>query len=169
MKQKRSTLIVLSMLTLTAVLLSSCAPAATPVVSEPPATPEATEAPVVESPSATIAITGLVDNPLQLTDVDLQAMEVVTLSLEHPKNGLTEYTGVRLNDLLNQAVVQSGATILTLIASDGFTSDVEFTTVQACIDCLLAIDPDDSGVYNAAMPGQSSKAWVKGLVSIEVK
>ncbi len=66
MKQKRSTLIVLSMLTLTAVLLSSCAPAATPVVSEPPATPEATEAPVVESPSATIAITGLVDNPLQL-------------------------------------------------------------------------------------------------------
>ncbi len=70
-------------------------------------------------------------------------MEVVTLSLEHPKNGLTEYTGVRLNDLLNQAVVQSGATILTLIASDGFTSDVELTTVQACIDCLLAIDPDD--------------------------
>jgi hypothetical protein len=169
MKNQRSILFDLSMLALTAVLISSCAPAAAPAVTEPQATPEATEAPVVELPSATFSITGLVDNPLQLADADLKAMEAVTLSLEHPKNGPTEYTGVRLNDLLNQAVVQSGATILTLTASDGFTSDVDLATVQACTDCLVAFDPDASGVYNAAMPGQSGKAWVKSLVSIEVK
>jgi hypothetical protein len=150
MKNTRITLLVLTVLSLTAILLSACGPAATP---EP----------------VTLTITGLVDTELQLTDSGLHDMSVVTLTLEHPKNGPQEFTGVRFNDLLNQAGVQAGATILTLTASDGFASDIDIATVQACSDCLLAFDSATPGVYSSAMPGQSGKAWVKGLISIEVK
>jgi hypothetical protein len=150
MKHNRTILLVLSLLTLGALLLSACGPSATP-------------APV------TLTVNGSVNKELQLTDPDLHDMTVVTLTLEHPKNGPTEYTGVRLNDLLNQAGIKDGATTVTLAASDGFSNDLDLATVQACTDCLVAFDPETAGVYNAAMNGQSSKAWVKQLVTITVK
>jgi hypothetical protein len=150
MKYNRTTLLVLSVLALLALLLSACGPAATP---EP----------------VTLTVSGLVDKELQLTDAALHAMDVVTLNLSHPKNGPADYTGVRLNDLLNQAGIKAGATTVTLTASDGFTNDLDLATVQACMDCMIAFDPATPGVYNAAMPDQSSKSWVKGLVSITVK
>ena len=150
MKPIRTTLFVLSVFIMLAVLLSACGPKATP-------------GPV------TLTIKGMVNNELQLTDSDLHGMTVVTLNLEHPKNGAAEYTGVRLNDLLNEAGVKSGATTMTLTASDGFASDIDLATVQACADCLIAFDASTPGVYSSAMPGQSGKLWVKGLVSIELK
>lgn len=133
-----------------AILLCACGPAATP---EP----------------VTLKVTGSVNNELQLTDSALHGMTVVTLNLTHPKNGAADYTGVRLNDILNKAGVKTGATTVTLTASDGFSNDLDLATVQACTDCLVAFDSATKGVYNAAMSGQSSKSWVKGLVSITVK
>jgi DMSO/TMAO reductase YedYZ molybdopterin-dependent catalytic subunit len=118
----------------------------------------------------TLTITGLVDHEQQLTDSALHAMTVVTLNLIHPKNGATDYTGVRLSDLLTKAGVQAGAAAVTFTASDGFTNDIDLATVQACADCMVAFDPATPGVYNLAMPGQTSgKAWIKGLVAITVK
>lgn len=146
MKQNRILLVVVSLLAILA--LTACEPADTGPV--------------------TLTVKGLVNTELQLTDAALHEMEVVTLTLEHPKNGPTEYTGVRLNDLLNEAGIQSGATMVTLTASDGYTFDIDLAAVQACADCLVAFDAE-AGIYNAAMPDQSSKAWVKNLVSIEVK
>ncbi len=150
MKHNRTIMIVLSLLILASILLSACASAAT-------------QGPV------TLTVTGLVNKELQLTDAALHDMTAVTLTLEHPKNGPTEYTGVRLNDLLNQAGVKDGAATVTLTASDGFSNDLDLATVQACSDCLVAFDPETAGVYNAAMAGQSSKSWVKQLVSITIK
>jgi hypothetical protein len=126
---------------------------------------------VVAAPEpVTLVVTGMVDNELKLTDSALHAMDVVTLTLEHPKNGATEYTGVRLNELLNQAGIKESATTVTFTASDGFANDLDLATVQACADCLVAFDPATPGVYNLAMPGQTSgKAWVNSLVSITVK
>lgn len=149
MKNNRIILIVLSIVVILSLALSACG--------------AKDEGPV------TFTVKGLVDTQLDLTDAALQGMEVVTLTLEHPKNGPTEYTGVRLNDLLNEAGVQAGATTLTLTASDGYAFDIELAAVQACADCLIAFDSEAAGVYNAAMPDQSSKAWVKTIVSIEVK
>jgi hypothetical protein len=118
----------------------------------------------------TLTISGLVDHELQLTDSALHAMTVVTLNLVHPKNGPTDYTGVRLSDLLSKAGIQAGAATVTFTASDGFSNDVDLTTVQVCTDCMVAFDPATPGVYNLAMNGQTSgKAWVNGLVSITVK
>jgi hypothetical protein len=148
MKQNRILLVVLSLVVVLALTLTSCG--------------QADKGPV------TFTVKGLVKTELQLTDAGLHKMDVATLTLEHPKNGPTEYTGVRLNDLLNKAGVQSGATTVTLTANDGYTYDIDLATLQACTDCLVSFDTE-TGVYNAAMPGQSGKAWVKTLVSIEVK
>jgi DMSO/TMAO reductase YedYZ molybdopterin-dependent catalytic subunit len=173
MKHNRITLLVLSMITLMALLVSACGPVATPMpelpTSAPPTAVPPTAIPPTTAPEVvTLTVTGEVNNELQLTDADLRAMTMVTLTLEHPKNGATEYTGVRLNDILTQAGIKEGAGIITLTANDGYTYDLDLATVQACADCLVAFDPETPGVYNAAMAGQSSKAWVKGLVSIVV-
>jgi hypothetical protein len=118
----------------------------------------------------TLTINGLVNTELQLTDSALHAMTVVTLNLVHPKNGATDFTGVRLNDLLNQAGIKAGAVTVTFTAVDGFANDIDLATVQACTDCLVAFDPATPGVYNLAMAGQTSgKAWIKSLVTITVK
>jgi DMSO/TMAO reductase YedYZ molybdopterin-dependent catalytic subunit len=170
MKQNRTTLLVLSVFALMAILLSACEPTATPTPVPPTATavPPTAVPPTATPGPVTLTITGAVNNELQLTDSALHGMTVVTLNLVHPKNGAADYTGVRLNDLLNQAGIKTGAATVTLTASDGYTADIDLAAVQACTDCLVAFDPATPGVYNAAMPGQSSKAWVKGLVSITV-
>ena len=150
MKHNRAILLVIALVSLAALLISACGSAAT-------------QGPV------TLTVSGMVNKELQLTDADLHGMSVVTLTLEHPKNGPTEYTGVRLNDVLNQAGIKDGAATVTLTASDGFANDLDLATVQACTDCLVSFDPETAAVYNAAMAGQSSKSWVKQLISITVK
>jgi DMSO/TMAO reductase YedYZ molybdopterin-dependent catalytic subunit len=149
MKQNRILLVVLSLVVVLALTLTSCG--------------QADNGPV------TFTVKGLVKTELQLTDAGMHKMNVVTLNLTHPKNGAADYTGVRLNDLLNKAGIQSGATTVTLTGSDGYTFDIDLATVQACTDCLISFDATTAGVYNSAMPDQSGKAWVKGIVSIEVK
>lgn len=151
MHSKGPIFIIVIVVILSALVLSACGPKGTP---EP----------------ITLTVTGSVDKELQLTDSALHKMDVVTLTLEHPKNGPTEYTGVRLSELFSKAGAKSGATTVTFTASDGFTSDLDLATVQACADCLVSFDSETPGVYNLAMPGQTSgKVWVKGLSSITIK
>jgi DMSO/TMAO reductase YedYZ molybdopterin-dependent catalytic subunit len=173
MKHNRTISLVLSLIILSALLLSACGPAATPSIESPTTIPPTTMPPTAVPPTATVeavtlSVTGAVNNELKLTDFALHAMTVVTLNLVHPKNGATDYTGVRLNDILNQAGIKDSAGTVTLTASDGYANELDLATIQACTDCLVAFDPANPGVYNAAMPGQSSKSWVKGLVSIVV-
>ncbi len=172
MKHNRTTLLVLSVFALVAILLSACGPAATaapvPTAVPPTAVPPTAVPPTATAGPVTFTITGAVNSELQLTDAALHAMTVVTLNLTHPKNGAADYTGVRMNDLLNQAGIKAGAATVTLTASDGYAYDLDLATVQACTDCLVAFDPATPGVYSSAMPGQSGKAWVKNLVSITV-
>jgi DMSO/TMAO reductase YedYZ molybdopterin-dependent catalytic subunit len=177
MKQNRTILFVLSVISLAAILLSACGTAATPEPTSVPPTaiPPTAVPPTAIPPTATaepisLTITGAVNNELQLTDSALHGMTVVTINLTHPKKGAMDYTGVRLIDLLNQAGIKAGAVTVTFTASDGFTNDLDLAAVLACADCMVAFDPATPGVYNLAMPGQSSgKAWVNGLVSITVK
>ena len=149
MKQNRITLFAVSLLCLAALLLSACGAA--------------------DSGPVTLTVNGLVNKELQLTDSALHKMSAVTLTLEHPKNGPTEYTGVRVNDILNEAGIKDGAVTVTLTASDGFSADLDLATIQTCTDCLVTFDSATAGVYNAAMAGQSSKSWVKQLITITVK
>ncbi|GAP12964.1 sulfite oxidase [Longilinea arvoryzae] len=114
-----------------------------------------------------LKLTGLV-NAEQSWSLDmLKALDVVKLQLEHPKKGMTDYEGVRLNDLLTLAGLKADATSLIFTAADGFTAEVKLADVQACKDCLVAFD--DDGSLKLAMPGMDSGVWVKTLTQIEVK
>ena len=178
MQHNRTTLLTLSVLAVAVILLSSCGPVATPVpptAVPPTAVPPTAVPPTAVPPTATpepvtLAVTGLVNSELQLSDSALHGMTVVTINLTHPKKGAMDYTGVRLSDLLTQAGIKAGAATVTFTAVDGFTYDSDLAAVQACTDCLVAFDPATPGVYNLAFAGQTSgKAWVNGLVSITVK
>jgi hypothetical protein len=148
---------------------AACAPAATPVPVEPTAVPP-TAIPPTEAPAAapTFVVTGLVANELALAEADLRAMEVVDLQAEHPKKGLQDYTGVRMSTLVALAQVKPEAATLVITASDGFSAEIDVPTLTACTDCLLAFT-DTPESFTAVMPGQSSKLWVKDVVSLEFK
>lgn len=156
---KRLPILLLTIFLALSLGLAACQPAVPEVV--------ATEAPVAEAPAAepVLTVTGAVDQELALTDADLHAMEVVKLNAEHPKNGPTDYEGVRLSEVLAKAGVKAGASKLVFTASDGYTSEVPYADVEACADCLVAFDGSD---LNMVMPGMSSKAWAKMVVKIEV-
>jgi tungstate transport system substrate-binding protein len=154
------------------ILSLALAACGTPAPTVAPATEAvvATEAAVAatEAPSAEpiLAVTGAVDTELALSEADLRGMEVIQLSAEHPKKGMTDYEGVRLSEVLAAAGVQSGASALLFTASDGYESEVAYADVEACADCLVAFDGSD---LIMVMPGMSSKAWAKMVVKIEVK
>jgi len=112
-----------------------------------------------------LTVTGMVNQELNLTEADLQGMEVVQIKAEHPKNGPTDYEGVRLNALLDKAGVSDDAGMLVVTAGDGYSAEVALADVQACADCLVAMD---GSKLSMVMPGMSSKAWVKDPVKIEL-
>ena len=155
MKFNRTILIVLSLFVLAAMLLSACGPAATP-----------TAAPAASG--GTLAITGLVDKPLNLSETDLRAMSPATITADQPKVGSASFTGVRISDLMTAASVQSGAATLALTGSDGYSAQIDMATLKACADCMVAFT-DTPGTFLAVMPGQAGKVWVKNLIKLEFK
>ncbi|MBN2113355.1 MAG: hypothetical protein JW785_04430 [Acidimicrobiia bacterium] len=98
------------------------------------------------------------------TMADLEALGAETFNLEHPKNGPTDYTGVRLNAVLDAAGIDAAPATITFVASDGYSYEAPGADVRACADCLAAFN--DEGGINMAMPGMESKAWVKDVVEI---
>jgi len=150
MKQIRFAFVLVTLLAALSLLLTACGPKATP-------------GPVV------LTVTGSVGKDLALTDANLHAMKVATISTTAPKQtAAQDFTGVRLSDLVSKAQVNSGVATMVMTASDGFSSSVDMAVVTACTDCLIAFT-DTPGTLNAVMPGQSNKAWVKGIVKIEFK
>ncbi|MBN1630862.1 MAG: hypothetical protein JW990_13955 [Thermoleophilia bacterium] len=134
------------------------------------AAPETTAAPATETTAAatsgtsgTMEVKGLVDNPMTLAVDDLKAMEVTTITAEHPKKGATEYTGVLLSDIMAAVKAQSGASVLNMGATDGYMGTV--TLAELDPDSMISIG--DDGTLNAVMPGQSGKAWVSDVVTLQ--
>lgn len=129
-----------------------------------PPTPEAAAVRV----EGTLVITGLVRQPLGLMETNLRALQVLQITAEHPKKGPTAYEGISLNALLDLAGVQEGASALVLTASDGYAAELGLDEVRSCSDCLVAFT-DTVDEFAMVMPGLPSGAWVKGVVSLDVK
>ena len=110
----------------------------------------------------------MVNQEKALTDAELHALDVVHISAKHPKLGMQEYDGVRLNVLLGKAGVKTGATAVLFSASDGYTSEVSLADIQACADCLLAFS-ETAGSYSTVMPGMLGNAWTKNVIKLELK
>lgn len=149
--------------TTTAATSEGTAPTTTTAASATDA-PDATPS---EPVSGTIVVKGMVDNPMTLTAEAMHAMDPVTITATHPKMGDQEYTGVRLSDLFTTLEVQSTATTLLLGATDGFMAEIPLADIEATPDAMIAIGSD--GTLNGVMPGMSSKAWVKDIVSMDFK
>jgi hypothetical protein len=101
-----------------------------------------------------------------LTADRLTNLGLVTLTVEHPKNGATVYSGVRFSTLMTLLGVQDSAVDMVAKASDGYTWTIKIADIKSQTDAMLAID---GSKLNLVMPGQSSKAWVKDVASLEFK
>lgn len=114
-----------------------------------------------------LAIVGKVDRELGLSKADMRARDMVTVTTSHPRFGEDDYEGLRLNDLLNEAGVQDGATVLLVTSTHGTTTEVALADVRACADCLISFCESDN--LRLVMPGLPTETWVGQVVSIEVR
>jgi hypothetical protein len=116
---------------------------------------------------AVIVVTGAVAEEVTLSADTVGEFEVAEVTVEHPRDGLLDFTGVRLTELLDRAGAGEGAVSLVLTAADGYSIKVGLADVEACADCLVAFG--EEGGFDLAMPGMGLGAWVKDVVSIEVE
>lgn len=130
---------------------------------------------IVHIPSAAaeltgdLVVTGLVDQPLRLTEADLRASEeVIKVSAEHPQTGMQEFEGLPFSALFTLAGLEPNATTVVLTASDGYSTEVSLAELQACENCMIAFT-DTPGVFDTVMPGMRTSLWIKNIVEIEVK
>jgi hypothetical protein len=114
-----------------------------------------------------IKIAGDVRNQLALTMDNLEALGVVEVEIEHPKKGLQLYRGVKLNLILLLAGIEEDATILVMTAADGFAAEIPLNQVQACENCVIALDED--GTLSMAMDGMDGGFWVNNVIHLMVK
>jgi DMSO/TMAO reductase YedYZ molybdopterin-dependent catalytic subunit len=127
----------------------------------------ATTAPTGDFTSLTI--TGLVGAPKTWKVDDLKAMDLVKMTVEQPKKGKVDVTGVRINALLDLVGPKADAKTIVFTAVDGFSSQVALADVRACADCLIGLN--DTGGMNTIMTatGMPNNLWVKNIVKIELK
>ncbi|MBN1320902.1 MAG: hypothetical protein JXA87_08675 [Thermoleophilia bacterium] len=169
-KNRRRTSIVvvlgLMVLALVALAVAGCGDETTTTTAAPATTaapPETTEA---ASGGGGIAVTGMVDNPATLTVADLEGLGVETFTVEHPKKGQVEYSGVAFAKVLDLLKVQSGAATLAITASDGFSAEVALADIAGSATALLAID---EGAVSSVFAGLETSTWVKDIISMEFK
>jgi len=119
------------------------------------------------NPDAAFTIKGMVATETSWTMDELHGLDVVTLTVIHPKKGEQTAEGVRLNALLDLVGPKPEATTIIITASDGYSVEASLVDVRACADCLIAFN--ESGQLKSVMPGFESSFWVKDVVSIEIK
>jgi len=144
-------------------------------------TPQATTAPIATATTSaaaastpagditTLTLTGLVSANKTWKIDDLKAMDVVKMTVDQPKKGKVDVTGVRLNALLDLAGPKAEAKTVVFTAVDGYSAQVALADVRACADCLIGLN--DSGGMNTIMTatGMPGNLWVKNVVKIELK
>lgn len=113
-----------------------------------------------------VKLTGMVETETVLTSADLAEMEAVTATIEHPKKGVMDITGIPFARILELVGVKPEALTVVLIASDGYAIEVPLADVTACGNCYLGWDEEFLRTY---MPGFESSAFVKDLVEINFK
>ncbi len=114
-----------------------------------------------------LMINGLVDTAQAWSLDELKGLEVLKLTVEHPKKGNQEVEGVLLSDLFELSGIKADAKEALFTASDDFSAAADLKTITSCKDCLVAFN--ESGTLYLAMPGLESSLWVKEIVSITIK
>ena len=152
MKHKKHLLILVALL-VTSLLVAGCG---------------STEAPAGETGGgeAALTVTGSVDEELSLTMGDLEGMDTAEVDYEDKDGNVETYTGVPVNDLLAETGLGNDASMISFVASDGYSADLDLAELEGCGDCVVAFD---DGELRMVLPGFSGKVQVKGVVELQAK
>ncbi len=128
-----------------------------------------------ETNPTALTITGLVDHPVNLTLVELQALPktavyAAIICVDAPKNVLEEgnWIGVKLSVLLGNAGIQSGAVKIAIYASDGFSSDLPVQTAMQD-NIIIAYEKDGQALSSLRLvvPDHWGYKWVNKVSEIQ--
>ena len=128
-------------------------------------------------PSWTLVLDGLVQTPLNLTLDDLRAMERTTECVElycvdYPTVPVEEgnWTGVRLELLLEQARASPEAVKIAFYADDDYSTDLTVATAMR-EDVIVAYERDGVPLdekLRLVLPGKWGYKWIGRLTHIEL-
>ncbi len=143
--------------------------------------------PVFEEETWTLPVTGMVENPLDLTLADLRSDfrsmdQYLTLSCISNRIGgdligTQKWTGFSLQDLLTRAKVQEGAQFLRIFGGDGFHETVDIDLINEDDRIMLAYAWDDQPlperngfplrIYIPDRYGMKQPKWITGIEVVE--
>ena len=126
-----------------------------------------------------LSISGEVENPVKFTYKELAAMEIVDLNdvLMEKSRGEDEvrsFSGVPIDNLLNEAGVSADFGSITAIAADGYAIEI---TKDELVDGIVAmkqsdkwiVDADpDAGPIRLVFPMRPANRWVFQITEIVV-
>jgi type 1 fimbria pilin len=129
------------------------------------------------NPAYQLTITGLVQNPLNLTLADIKAMPQTTeyaalICVDAPNTPLLQgyWTGVELSYLLQQANVSLSAVKVAFFAPDGFTTDLTVQTAAQGNSILVAYQLDNASLsgLRLVVPDNWGYKWISDLTQIKL-
>jgi len=150
MEIKLSMILTILVVLLAVLALSGCT-SPSPAVSP---TPAPTAAPKVVA----LNVTGMVDNPLQLSLQDLAAYPNMTVTAMGKNNTTVTATGVSLNKLLDDAKPKAGAVNVTFKAADGYSKTVKLSDIRASPNAIVSYE-NESALKNI-IPNMTTNYWV---------
>jgi DMSO/TMAO reductase YedYZ molybdopterin-dependent catalytic subunit len=124
--------------------------------------------------SIELSVTGLVNNEVVITLSELKAMPSVTVQAElicvdGQSLGTHNWTGVRLGDILDAAVVQASAIKVAFFAT-GYSTDL--TLNDSMRDDVIVAYLEDGApmaeITRLVVPGEWGYKWISGLKTIEL-
>ena len=135
---------------------------------EPTAVVEPTKDTAAAPAAGGLTISGNVGKEMTWSLEDLGAMTMTKIQANHPKSGeLTDYEGILISELFAVVKPAATATKVKLVASDGYSAEMNLADLIACKNCMVAFNNDNQ--LKTVMPDQASSLWVKDLVSIEIQ
>ena len=130
-----------------------------------------------ETSNSTLSITGLVENPMNLTLNDIKAMphateNAVLVCVGAPSTPLVQgnWTGVELSYLLQQAKVSPSAIKVAFFALDGFTTDLTVPRATQDNSILVAYQLNSTplGGLRLVVPFSWGYKWINDLTEIKL-
>ena len=132
----------------------------------------------------TLQIKGQISNPLNVTLSELQSYTPTTIqvtlssSSRVQDNGVFNYTGVALKDLLNQAQASVNATCVYIQAQDGYGTTIPIQDAQNP-NTIIAYQKDGAPLTPLKNDGegplrliigsdQYAQRWVRGVIELVV-
>jgi DMSO/TMAO reductase YedYZ molybdopterin-dependent catalytic subunit len=124
-----------------------------------------------------LLVNGLVQNPLNLTFEELNAMPRTTVNavlycVDYPNSPIAQgnWTGVKLNLLLAEAGISPNTVKVALTATDGYTTDL---TVQTAMrqDVIIAYELNGQPLpekLRLVVPRKWGYKWISGISHIEL-